>query len=70
MQYYIDMKYSTSNELIFVALISWFCSGKFCAGIDFHVFQHKSNCNWNIFDKRYHLCEVEFIRRGFIKLLR
>ena len=57
-------------ELIFVALISRFCSGKFCAGINFHVFHPKSNCKWNIFNKRYALCEVTFIRRGFIKCLR
>ena len=47
-----------------------FAQGNFCAGINFHVFDPKSNCNWNIFDKRYPLCEVAFIRRGLIKFLK
>ena len=36
----------------------------------FMYFTLKINCDWNIFDKRYPLCEVEFIKRGFIKFLR
>ena len=37
---------------------------------NFHVVQAKSNCNWNIFNKCYPLCEVTFIRKRFITFLR
>ena len=38
----------------------------FYSSINFHVFHPNCNCNWNIFNKRYPLSEVAFIRRGVL----